>query len=78
MIFSFLRPLFTPFFQGFQNLTFSTSMGIPEPRGGKDHLNLREQIFLACLRSNDFARVLVFPDSEKDRMPKTIISGRTL
>jgi hypothetical protein len=31
--------------------------------------------FLACLLSNDFVRILVFPNSEKDRMPETIISG---
>jgi hypothetical protein len=29
---------------------------------------------LTCLFSNDFARILVLPDSEKDWMPKTIIS----
>src|ERR1700730_480870 len=77
-------------FPRFPNLTFPTSMGIPEPRG-KDSLNLRERSrpkrglcdsprfkaykFLACLLSNDFARILVFPNSEIDRMPKTIISG---
>jgi hypothetical protein len=31
--------------------------------------------FLACLLSNYFVRTLVFPNSEKDRMPETIISG---
>src|SRR5271166_6456682 len=29
---------------------------------------------LACLLPNDFARILVFPNSEKDWMPKVIIS----
>jgi len=42
-------------------------MGIPGPRGGKTARTYVNK-FLACLLSNDFARVLVFPDYHQWRV----------